>query len=133
MHETGAVHFAVMRVDLYLPGVASLKGKRALLKRAIAALRNDLECSVAEVGYQDLWQRAGLGVAVAASTATGVDRVIERVVAVIERDPRVVVTGASSDRDVFEPTGIDLPHHLIEPVTETMADPPLDPPLDAGG
>jgi uncharacterized protein YlxP (DUF503 family) len=88
----GAVHVGMMRVDLHLPGVDSLKGKRALLNKAKAALARDLAVSVAEVGYQDLWQRAALGVAVAASSITGADRVLDRVVAVIERDPRVVVT-----------------------------------------
>ncbi len=98
----GAVHFGVMRVDLHLPGVSSLKGKRALLNKTKAALRRDLECSVAEVGYQDLWQRAALGVAVAASTAAGVERVLDRVTAVVERDPRVIVLGATEDLDVLD-------------------------------
>ncbi len=92
----GTVHVGAMRVDLHLPGVASLKGKRALLNRAKASLVNELAVSVAEVGFQDTWQRSSLGVAVAASTATGVDRVLDRVVAVIERDPRVEVTAHAS-------------------------------------
>lgn len=98
--DHGDVHFGVMRVDVHLPGVGSLKGKRALLNKAKASLRRDLECSVAEVGYQERWQRAALGVAVAASTSGGVDRVLDRVIAVIERDPRVVVvrTAAEADR-----------------------------------
>ena len=100
--RAGEVHFGVMRVDLHLPGVGSLKGKRALLNKAKAALRRDLECSVAEVGYQDLWQRATLGIAVAASTPTGVERVLDRVVAVIERDPRVIVLGIVQDLDVLD-------------------------------
>jgi len=47
--------------------------------------------SVAEVGAQDRWQRAILGIAFAASTATGVDRALERITVVLERDPRVEV------------------------------------------
>lgn len=98
----GAVHVGMMRVDLHLPGVDSLKGKRALLNKAKAALTRDLGVSVSEVGYQDLWQRGALGVAVAASSITGADRVLDRVVAVIERDPRVVVTAAVGDVQVLE-------------------------------
>ncbi len=92
----------MMRVDILLPGVDSLKGKRALLNKAKAALTRDLGVSVAEVGYQDLWQRAALGVAVAASSVTGADRVLDRVVAVVERDPRVVVTAAVGDVQVLD-------------------------------
>jgi uncharacterized protein YlxP (DUF503 family) len=103
--RAGAVHVGMMRVDLHLPGVDSLKGKRALLNKAKAALTRDLAVSVAEVGYQDLWQRAALGVAVAASSVTGADRVLDRVVAVIERDPRVVVTAAVGDVQVLDADG----------------------------
>ncbi|MEX0868641.1 MAG: DUF503 domain-containing protein [Nitriliruptoraceae bacterium] len=88
--EDGRLHFGAARIDLHLPGAQSLKDKRALLRRIDAAL-TDLGCAVAEVGAQDRWQRAVLGVVVAASVPSGVDRVFERLVAVIERDPRVVV------------------------------------------
>ncbi len=95
----GRVHFGISRVDVHLPGVDSLKAKRALVRRATAALENELGCSVAEVGAQDLWQRTILGVAVAASSATGVDRVLDRIRAVIERDPRVEVLHVSDLAD----------------------------------
>jgi uncharacterized protein YlxP (DUF503 family) len=103
--EEGKVHFGVARVDLQLPGVDSLKGKRALLNRARAALQQELGVSVAEVGAQDRWQRAVLGVAVAASSATGVDRVLDRVTAVVERDPRVVVLGVADLADSLDADG----------------------------
>lgn len=89
--EAGRVHYGIARVDLHLPSSGSLKDKRAALRRITAALVGELGCSVAEVGAQDRWQRAVLGVATAASTATGVDRVLERIVAVAERDPQVIV------------------------------------------
>lgn len=96
------LHYGVARIELYLPGVASLKEKRALLNRAKAGLTRSLAVSVAEVGAQQLWQRAVLGVAVVASSATGVDRVLDRVTAVIERDPRVEVIGVHDLADVFD-------------------------------
>jgi uncharacterized protein len=98
----GRVHFGVARVDLLLPGVSSLKGKRALLNRAKAALQRALDVSVAEVADQELWQRASLGIAVAASSATGVDRVLDRVVAVIERDPAIEVLGIAELTDTLD-------------------------------
>ena len=95
----GRVHYGIARVDLYLPGVDSLKAKRMLLRRARAALTDQLGTSVAEVGAQDRWQRAVLGVAVASSTATGVDRVLDRVTAILERDPRVEVLAVTDLAD----------------------------------
>lgn len=93
----GALFVGFARVELHVPGVGSLKGKRAVMNRMKASLSNDLGVSVAEVGYQELWQRAAIGVATAASTETGAQRVLDRVVAVIERDPRVVVTSLTTD------------------------------------
>lgn len=93
----GRVYVGAARVECHLPGAGSLKGKRAILNKTKAALVRDLGVSVAEVGYQDLWQRTALGVATAASTADGARRVLDRIVAVIERDPRIVVLEIEPD------------------------------------
>jgi uncharacterized protein len=93
----GTVFVGFARVELHVPGAGSLKGKRAVMNRMKAALAKDLGVSVAEVGYQDLWQRAAIGVASAASSEHGAQRVLDRVTAVIERDPRVVVTSITTD------------------------------------
>lgn len=105
--DPGRVHVGAMRVDVHLPGVTSLKGKRAVLNRGKAALRDRLQVSVAEVGFQDTWQRAGLAVGTVSGTATGVDRVLDRVVAVLERDPTVVVTGVRTMVDAFDVDDLD--------------------------
>lgn len=109
----GRVHYGIVRVDLLLPGVDSLKGKRARLNAAKAALVRELGVSVTEVGFAEQWQRAGLGIAVAASTATGVDRVLDRVTAVLERDPRVVVLGRAELAEVLD-TEPDLTTQFLQ-------------------
>ena len=96
-------------MDVHLPGADSLKAKRALLRRVQAGLRDELGCSVAEVGYQDRWQRAALGVAVTASAPAGVDRVLERVISIVERDPRIVVLATVELADVLDTDGGELP------------------------
>ena len=95
------VHVGYAVVELHLPGVRGLKEKRGLLRPVVEALRNDLDVSVAEVAWQDAWQRAALGVAVVDREATGVDRVLERVAAICERDPRVLVTAMHERVDVL--------------------------------
>lgn len=91
-------HVGAMQVDLHLPEAGSLKARRAILNKAVAALRRDLDVSVAQVDMTEQWQRASLAVAVVASEPAGVDRVLDRVVAVVERDPRVAVIGVRVDR-----------------------------------
>lgn len=53
-----------LRIELFLPACHSLKDKRAVVRPVIDGLRNRFAVSVAEVGYQDKWQRATVGVAI---------------------------------------------------------------------
>lgn len=110
MSAAGTVHLGVARLELYLPGSDSLKDKRAVLQRLSARLRDDLGCSVAEVGAQDRWRRAVIGVGVVASTHTGVMRVLDRLTAVAERDPRVEVVGVHDLVETLDADGPGLPH-----------------------
>lgn len=73
------MYAAALRVELRLPGVQSLKQKRRRIKAVSAALVKRFPVSVAEVDFQDLWQRATLGVAVVASQAGQLDRVLHSV------------------------------------------------------
>ncbi len=58
MSATGFV--AVLVIDLHFPEAGSLKSKRKELSSIKAQLHGRLGAAVAEVGYQDLWQRARL-------------------------------------------------------------------------
>jgi uncharacterized protein YlxP (DUF503 family) len=58
---------AVCTIYLNIPCNHSLKGKRQVLKSIIARVRNDFNVSIAEVGQQDAWQSATLGVACVSS------------------------------------------------------------------
>lgn len=93
----------LLDVDLHLPGLGSLKEKRGLVKSAIATLRRELNVSVAEVAHQDRWQRAGLGVAIAATSEVGGRKVAQQVEAVLGRDPRLEVVGVTVDVVTGEP------------------------------
>jgi len=99
---SGRLHHGLARVELHLPGATSLKDRRQAVTKVTAALRGELGCSVADLGPDERWQRAVLGVAVAASSATGVERVLDRIVALAERDPRVEVTGLATWQDAID-------------------------------
>lgn len=61
----------IVTAELFLPGSRSLKDKRMVLRKVRDQLVGRCGASVAEVGYQDLWQRSQVVFAVAASD-TGV-------------------------------------------------------------
>ncbi|NVM22797.1 MAG: DUF503 domain-containing protein [Desulfobacterales bacterium] len=50
-------------IILRLPGNTSLKGKRKVVKGIISRLQNSFNASVAEVGANNIHQRAEIGVA----------------------------------------------------------------------
>lgn len=82
---------ALVTVELHIPAATSLKGKRGVVKSLIARLRQDLNCSVVEVDHQDLWQRAELGVAIAAGSEIGARKVAQQVEQIVWREPRVEI------------------------------------------
>lgn len=84
---------ALVTVELHVPASQGLKAKRAVVKSVIADLRNGLNVSVAEIDHHDLWQRATLGIAIAASTETGARKVAQQVEKIVYREPRVDVIG----------------------------------------
>jgi uncharacterized protein YlxP (DUF503 family) len=82
---------ALLVLDLHVPATGSLKAKRAVVKQLSARLRSDLNVSVAEIGYQDLWQRCLLGVAIAAGSEIGARKVAQQVDKLVTREPRVEI------------------------------------------
>jgi hypothetical protein len=68
-----------------------------VVKSLVVRLRQELNCSVAEVGYQDLWQRCRLGVAVVSETAGGARKVAQQVERVVAREPRVEIVGVHTE------------------------------------
>ena len=81
----------LVEVELHIPAVSSLKGKRAVVKSLIGSLQRDLKVSVAEIGHQDLWQRSLLGVAIAAGSEVGARKVAQQVEKIVWREPRVEI------------------------------------------
>ncbi|MDX6550930.1 MAG: hypothetical protein QOJ31_1614 [Gaiellales bacterium] len=55
----------ILRFELHLPEGGSLKGKRRHLLQVKSRLERRFGASVAEIGYQELWQRSLLVMVVA--------------------------------------------------------------------
>ncbi len=79
----------ICTIELSLPGNSSLKDKRSVLKPLLVKLRREFNISVAEVGRQDAWRSATLGVAAVSNDAAYVHGLFERLVRWLEdsRDP----------------------------------------------
>lgn len=77
-------------IQLYLPGVFSLKEKRGLLKPLLAQLRRQFEVAAAEVGQNDTWQSAEIAVVAVSNNAGHIYAVLEKAVHWIEEEYRAV-------------------------------------------
>ena len=92
---------ALGMVELHLPDVESLKGKRHVLKGLKEKVRARFECSVAEVDHQDLRQRATLAVATVAGEGFHARRVLVAAERETERTPGVELL--ASDVTMYGP------------------------------
>jgi uncharacterized protein YlxP (DUF503 family) len=73
----------VCRVTLRLPENGSLKGKRQVLRSLTQRLRNKFNVAVAEVGDNERWQIATIGVTCVSNDARHAREQLDRVVAFI--------------------------------------------------
>ncbi len=80
-----------LEVDLHLPVSHSLKDKRSILNHVKDRVRSRFNAAIADVGPQDLWQRASLGVAVVGAESAVLERVLREVLAAIEQEDRLAV------------------------------------------
>jgi uncharacterized protein YlxP (DUF503 family) len=85
------VYVAALAIDLQVPESRSLKAKRAVVKPIVERVRSRFKVAAAEVDHQDQWQRAGLGVAVVASTASHVTEVLDEVERYVWAQPGIEV------------------------------------------
>ncbi len=70
---------AVLRVELHIPDSHSLKEKRSVVRPVTEGLKKVASVSVAEVDFQESWQRCSLGIALVARDVGCLDTLIEAV------------------------------------------------------
>jgi len=84
---------AVLVADLLFPDAASLKDKRRRLSGLTGKIRAGFPVSVAEVGFQDLWQRGRIGVALVTTDQRLAQSMLDRISDLVGRDGEVELVG----------------------------------------
>jgi uncharacterized protein YlxP (DUF503 family) len=84
----------VLQAELSIPGAFSLKEKRHVLKGLLERLRREHAVSAAEVGDQDVWNRARIGVAFVSNDARHAEAHLQKVQNRLERDRDAVLVDA---------------------------------------
>lgn len=84
-----------LTLDIFIPTTHSLKEKRSVIKSVLQRLRNEFNVATAEVGEQDRWQLARLGVVCVSSSNVQARTQLEAVVDwIYEHRPDVQVSRA---------------------------------------
>ena len=84
----------ILKIEIYLPGCASLKEKRRRIKPLLARLRREFNISTAEINHQDVWQSAQLGFAMINNDSGRIHSKMTAVVGWVEKHwPDVTVMG----------------------------------------
>jgi hypothetical protein len=71
-------------VELRIPGCGSLKEKRSVLKAILRRTQNEFNCSIAEVGDNDLWQKAAVGFAAVGNDRPAINAKLDHILRFIE-------------------------------------------------
>ncbi len=76
----------ILLLRLRLPENQSLKGKRGVIKSLIARLQNRYQVAAAEVGENDRWQAAAVGVACVSNSEAHANEILQKVLAFVESE-----------------------------------------------
>ncbi len=71
-------------IELLIHESSSLKSKRRVIKTILGRVRSKFDVSIAEVGYQDKWQRSELGFAVVSNDGGHAHRMLETIIGYVE-------------------------------------------------
>jgi uncharacterized protein YlxP (DUF503 family) len=83
--------YGVARLEFIVPHSRSLKEKRSVLNRLKDRISSRYGVAVAEVDFQDLWQRAAVGIALVAQGAASARNGLAAVRRTVEAEPRVEI------------------------------------------
>lgn len=78
----------LLKLELYLPASHSLKEKRRVLSSLKERLQKRFNISLAEVDFQDKWQRIQLAAACVSNDGRQIESTFSRILDILRTDPR---------------------------------------------
>lgn len=88
-----SVFVTLLTIELLIPYAQSLKDKRSAVRGLIDRIRSKFNASVAEVGYQDKWQRCIVAVCLVGGDRRYLESSADRVRTVCEEETDVQIAG----------------------------------------
>jgi uncharacterized protein YlxP (DUF503 family) len=75
----------VCQLDFRIPENHSLKGKRHVIRKLIDRVRHRFNVAISEVGDNDLWQRAQIGICTVGNDRRHINSSLDKVIDFIEK------------------------------------------------
>lgn len=80
---------ASINCECVIYNAQSLKEKRAVLQRILTRLKQRYNIAVAEVGYQDVWQRTEIAIVSVSSDRVACEREVQKALEMIDSFPEI--------------------------------------------
>ncbi|HEX9579222.1 MAG TPA: DUF503 domain-containing protein [Myxococcales bacterium] len=119
----------VLRLTLYIHGARSLKDKRQVLRKVVDRVRARYNVAMAEVGDQDIWQTAVVGVCAVANDHSFVNEVLDKIVRdagqiaeVVKREMEIETYSEMKQDWAQKPELAEEPAQPASPVAEPGAE-----------
>jgi hypothetical protein len=74
----------ILKLELYIPGTTSLKGKRMVLRSLKDKIRRNFNVSISELDDHDKWQKTTIGIAVIGPNKGVVNSLLDKLLNFIE-------------------------------------------------
>ena len=75
----------ICQLDLRIPENHSLKGKRHVIRKLIDRVKSRYNVAISEVGDNDLWQRAQIGICTVGNDRRHINSSLDKVIDFIEK------------------------------------------------
>ena len=87
-----------VELSIRLDGAFCLKDKRRVLRSLLDHARRDYKVAAAEVGDQDLWNSAVIGIACVSNDSAHAESILQRVIDLFDNHPEVEIE--STDKHI---------------------------------
>lgn len=91
------MHVGIATVDLEVTDALTLKDKRQVVRSLLARIRNNFNVAAAEVGGLDSHTLTTFGIAAVGNDKAYIHGLLEKVVSLIDREPRAVMLGYETE------------------------------------
>ena len=83
-------------IELFIPGSQSLKEKRFVVRSLKDKIRARFNVSIAEIDYQDLWQRSLIAIAAVSTSTQYINGQLDLALEIVNDERRAVITNVET-------------------------------------